>query len=251
VTQVIARPGSNPTITLPLRTGAEPDLEGLWQYLNEAAQFFGLSMPARSDLREAVTGFLQSVTAAAPDSMVATAVTLLDVDGQTRVVVTGERITPVRAEAVRIAGTDAPLPASRPDDPHWRRMAARTTSRGEADQIRRWLADRGYADAIDIRTTRGAPILGALIFETQAGPMGLENPEPVSVLDQMSACGLIEPVGRVHECPAEATRAWWISPEFETHPVQSIDGTDYQVDAPAIPPFTRQRLPITSDRTTT
>ena len=139
------------------RTGAEPDVEGLWQYLDEPAEFFGLSMPVRSDLREAVTGFLQSVSAAAPDSVVATAVTLLDVDGQTRVVVTGERITPVRADAVRIAGTDAPLPASRPNDPHWRRMAARTTSRAEADQIRRWLAGRGYADAIEIRTaSRGA-----------------------------------------------------------------------------------------------
>jgi hypothetical protein len=173
--------------------------------------------------------------------VVATAVTLLDVDGQTRVVVTGQVISPVRAEAVRIAGTDAPLPRSRPGDPHWRRMAARTTSRGEADQVRRWLAGRGYADVVAVRTGRGAPLLGALLFDTAAGLRGVDNPEPVSILDQMSACGLIEPVCRVGECPADATRAWWISPGFETHPVESIAGTDYQVDAQAVPPFMRQR----------
>jgi hypothetical protein len=57
----------------------------------------------------------------------------------------------------------------------------------------------------------------------------------------MTACGLIEPVDRAQECPADATHAWWISPGFETHRVESIDGSDYQVDATAVPPFTRQR----------
>lgn len=240
VTQVIARPGSSPTITLPAHTGGVPDLEGLWRYLAEPAEFFGLSMPDQTDLRAAVTGFLGTVAATAPDAVVATAVTLLDVDGQTRVVVTGDVIRPVRTEVVRIAATDAPLPTPRRGDPHWRRMAARTTSRGEADQIRRWLAGQGYADAVALRPGRGAPVLGALVFDTAGGLRGIDNPEPVSILEQVSDCGLIEPVGRVDECPADATRAWWISPRFETHPVGDIDGTDYPVDASAIPPFTRR-----------
>jgi hypothetical protein len=240
VTQVITRPGGNPTITFPVRVGGEPDLEVLWHHLAEPAEFFGISMPGRSDLHAAVTGFIGAVPAVAPGAVVATAVTLLDVDGQTRVVVTGDVIRPVRAEAVRIAGTDAPLPTPRPDDPHWQRMASRTTSKGQADQIRRWLAGQGYADAVAVGEGRGAPFLGALVFDTAGGLRGIDNPEPISILDQMSACGLIEAVGRVDQCPADTTRAWWISPSFETHPVASIDGTDYPVDASAIPPFARQ-----------
>lgn len=241
MTQVITRPGGNPTITLPIRAGVEPDLDGLWQYLADPAEFFGLPMPDRSDLRDAVTRFIETVSAAVPDPVVAAAITVLEIGDQTRAVVTGRVISPVRVETVRIAGTDAPLPVSRHDDPHWRRMAARTTSRGETDQIRRWLTGRGYADAIENRTVRGAPLLGALVFDTTAGLRGVDNPEPVSILDQMTACGLIEPVDRVDGCPADATRAWWISPGFETHPVARIDGTDYQVDAKSVPPFARQR----------
>ena len=241
VTQVITRPGGNPTITLPLRTGAEPDVEHIWRHLADPAEFFGLVMPDRADLRAAVTGYLGAVSATAPDTAVAAAVTLVEVDGQTRVVVTGEVIRPVRSDVVRLTETDAPLPTSQPDDPHWRRMAARTTSRGEADQIQWWLTGRGHVDAIEIRSRRrGAPILGALVFDTAAGLRGIDNPEPVSVLDQMSACGLIERVERVEECPADAIRAWWISPRFETHPVLGIDGTEYPVDTAAVPPFARQ-----------
>ena len=239
MTQVITRPGGNPTITLPLLTGAEPDIERIWRHLADPAEFFGLVMPDSADLRAAVTGYLGAVSATAPHTVVATAVTLLEVDGQTRVVVTGDPIRPVRSEVVRLAGTDAPLPTPHPDDPHWRRMAARTTSRGQADQIQRWLTAQGYVDTVEIRSgRRGAPVLGALVFATAGGLRGVDNPEPASILDQMSACGLIKRVERADECPADATRAWWISPRFETHPVLAIDGTEYPTVA--VPPFARQ-----------
>jgi hypothetical protein len=240
VTQLIARPGGNPTMSLPVHATEGPDLESLWHHLAEPAEFFGVSMPAPADLHAAVTGFLGAVTAATPNDVVAADVTLLDIDGQTRVVVTGGAVRAVRTEAVRLAATDAPLPAVRPSDPHWRRMAARTTSRAEADQVRRWLAGQGYVDTVLIRSgRREAPFLGALVFDTAGGLRGVDNPEPVSILEQMSACGLIEPIGRVDECPADATAAWWVSPRFETHPVCSVDGTDYPVDVTVTPPFAR------------
>lgn len=241
VTQVITRPGGNPTITLPIRTGVAPDVDGLWHYLAEPAEFFGIQMPDRSDVRDAVADFQGAMSAAAPHAVAAAAVTVLEIDDRTRVVVTGDVIRPVHPEAVRIAGTDAPLPTARPGDPQWRRMAARTTSKGEADQVQRWLAGQGYADTVAIRTgCRGLPFLGALVFDTAGGLRGADNPEPVSILDQMVACGLIDAVERVDECPADAARAWWISPHFETHPVLCIDGTDYPVDTSVNPPFTRQ-----------
>jgi hypothetical protein len=240
VTQLIARPGGNPTVTVPLRAAEGPDLESLWRHLAEPAEFFDVSMPAPAGVHAAVTGFLGALTADPPNDVVAADITLLDIDGQTRVVVTGGPVRAVRTEAVRIAGTDAPLPAVRPSDPHWRRMAARTTSKAETDQVQRWLAGQGYADAVLIRSgRREAPFLGALVFDTAGGLRGVDNPEPASILDQMSACGLIEPVDRVDECPADATAVWWISPRFETHPVCSVDGTDYPVDVTVTPPFAR------------
>lgn len=240
VTQLIARPGGNPTVTVPLHAAEGPDLETLWAHLAEPAEFFGVAMPAPADLHAAVTGFLGALIADPPNDVVAADITLLDIDGHTRVVVTGGTVRTVRTEAVRLAGTAAPLPVVRPTDPHWRRMAARTTSMAEADQVQRWLAGQGCVDAVLIRSgRREAPFLGALVFDTAGGLRGVDNPEPVSILDQMTACGLIEPVGRVDECPADATAVWWISPRFATHPVRSIDGTDYPVDVTVTPPFAR------------
>ena len=76
---------------------------------------------------------------------------------------------------------------------------------------------------------------------TVAGPVGIDNPEPTSILDQLDHCGVTSGVRRVDVRPASADRAWWISPSFQTHPVASIDDTVFGVDADVRPPFLGSR----------
>jgi hypothetical protein len=95
------------------------------------------------------------------------------------------------------------------------------------------LNDGGYADGI----TAGIPLLGALVFDTAAGLVGIDNPEPTSILDLLDRCGVITGIRRVDARQAGARRAWWISPGFQTHPVASIDDTAFDVDPGVRPPF--------------
>lgn len=233
-TQVVARLGTNPTITIPMVSGAEPDLDAIWRYLKEPADFFDLPVPDRDALHAALSRFRGE---ARERTVIAATVTLLDVDGRPDFVVTGTVVQPVRPNAVRIAGCDAGLPVVRRGDPHWLRMAARTTSRGAVDQVQRWLTDGGFADAVPANTRAGAPLIGALIFELAGGPVGIDAGEPTSILDQLERCGVVNGVRRVDERPERADRAWWISPTFETHPVLSIDDVRFDVDAAAVAPF--------------
>jgi hypothetical protein len=238
-TQVIERLGTHPTITVAMAVGDEPDVDGIWRYLKEPADFFGMPTPDPEGLRAALVRFAAIVASGRDRALVAATVTLLEIDGQPDFLVSGSVVQPVRATAVRIAVSDAAAPVHRVTDPVWLRMAARTTSRGAIDQIQRWCDDGGYADGVPTATSAGAPMLGALVFDTASGLVGIENPEPTSVLDQLMQCGVVNGVRRVDERPEHADRAWWISPTFETHPVASIGETCHRVDA--APPFVEWR----------
>jgi hypothetical protein len=239
-TQVIARLGSHPTITIPIIACVMPDVDGIWRYLKLPADFFDVPMPDREALHNALTRFAGAARGRDP-ALIAATVTVLEVDGRPDFVVTGTVVDPVRSSVVHVAGCDAGLQASRTTDPVWLRMAARTTSRGAVDQIQRWLNDDGYADGVPTGTLAGAPLLGALVFDTAAGVVGIDNPEPTSILDLLDRCGVTTGVRRVDVRPAGADRAWWISPSFQTHPVASIDDTAFGVDAEARPPFLGSR----------
>ncbi|TPG31426.1 hypothetical protein [Mycolicibacterium hodleri] len=226
--QLITRPGALPTITIPMVGGRLPDVDGVWRYLQEAAEFFGIPMPPPTDVSTALSG------CAGPD-LVAASVTISDVDGVPRILVSSATVQPLRRDAVRIAGDESVPPAHDATDPWWRRMAARTTSKGELDQRERWLNRRGYADGLSC----GQPLLGALVFETPDGVLGVENPEPTSVLEQLARCGAIAPIRRVPTLPNDTQHIWWVSPRYETHLVVELDGTRFAVDDEATPSFAR------------
>ena len=134
-THLVAHPGTSPTVTVPVLSGGRPDVDALWSFLAETAHFFGIPMPG-------------------PVPMVAVSVTVVELDGAAQFVVTGAEVRPIRSEPVRIDVCDVPFPLTRSGDPLWRRMAARTTSRGAEDQLRRWLEGRGYADGVSGGSTR-------------------------------------------------------------------------------------------------
>ncbi|MDT5000260.1 MAG: hypothetical protein QOK12_2365 [Mycobacterium sp.] len=240
VTQVIASLGSQPTITVPMIAGAVPDVDGIWRYLTETAEFFDVPMPDRDALHAALDRFA-GATAGRDRALIAATVTLLEIDGSPDFVVTGAVVDPIGSTAVRIAGCDTAPQVPRPTDPLWLRMAARTTSRAPVDQIQRWVNDGGYADGVPAGTLAGAPLLGALVFDTAAGLVGIDNPEPTSILDLLDHCGVTTGIRRVDARPAGADRAWWISPGFQTHPVASIADTVFDVDVEVRPPFLGSR----------
>jgi hypothetical protein len=230
-TQLITRPGTLPAIPIPIANGRWPDVDAIWSYLREPAEFFGIAMPEPAALSVALTDFAATTDA----TLAAASVVILETDGASEVVVTGAAVQPLRSTPVRVCADDSVPHAHRASDPQWRRMAARTTSRGEVDQRERWLNGRGYADAL----SGGEPLLGALVVETPRGVVGVENPEPTSVLDQLTACGAPVPVARAAESPADAVRAWWVSPTFETHPVAELAGVHLPSDVEAAPSFVR------------
>jgi hypothetical protein len=248
-TQVMAHPGTHPTITVPVVAGRSPDVDALWAFLAEPAEFFGFAMPGRADLSDAMSKFVTAVgdtavgdTAVgdAPDTKVwSLGVTVAECGGAAQFVVTGAAVQLARREAVRIDVCDAAFPRTRPADPRWRRMAARTTSRAEEDQLRRWLDRRGYVDAVSSGAALGVPFLGALVFERAGDVCGVEHVEPTSILTQLERCGAVGSMRRADNCPADAERVWWISPGYERHPVDSIGATSYVVDETAIPAFAR------------
>jgi hypothetical protein len=238
--QVIARMGSHPTITLPMFAGTVPDVERVWRYLADPADYFDLPIADRESLRAAFRRFTGAARTR-DRALIAATVTLLEIDGRPDFVVTGRVVDPVRSTEVRVAGCDAALEAPHITDPDWLRMAARTTSRGAVDQIQRWLNGDGYADAVPTGTFAGAPLLGALVFDTAGALVGIDNPEPTSILDQLERCGVTSDIRRADERPPRADRAWWISPDFETHPVLSIDDTLFCVDVEVHPPFLELR----------
>jgi hypothetical protein len=232
-TQLVARPGTLPTITFPVTGSSVPDVEGIWRYLGEPAEFFGVRMPVLDDLAAAIAVFTATLREDA--ALMAANVTIAETDDAPQILVTGSAVQPMGIEPVRVDGGGSMPPARRATDPWWRRMAARTTSRGEADQFERWLNGRGFADGV----SDGQPVLGALVFETDGGVVGVENPEPTSILDQLARCGVIAVLDRVAECPAHADRVWWLSPRYQTHPVAELGGRRFTAEPEALPPFAR------------
>ncbi len=227
--QLIARPGTLPTLVVPVVRGRQPDVDGIWSYLAEPAEFFGVAMPRPAELAAALARFAAEVF---DDAALAVA-TVTVVEGAPRIVVSGAEV-PARSEAVRLEADAAPH-VHRAGDPHWRRMAARTTSWGAVDQLARWLNRRGYVDGL----SDGEPLLGALVCETADGLVGVENPEPTSVLDQLAACGALPELERAGACPSGADRVWWVSPEYRIHPVVELAGLDFVVECDAVPSFAR------------
>ncbi len=242
-TQLINRPGTLPTIAIPMAVGRVPDANRIWRHLQQAAEFFGIPMPGPTEVTAALAEFSEVDRRAGAkrhggclgSALVAASVTITELDGTPEILVSGTAVQPLRPDAVRVAGDESVPPAPRTTDPWWRRMAARTTSKGELDQRERWLNGRGYADGL----SDGEPLLGALVFETSDGVFGVENPEPTSVLELLAQCGVIAPIGRVAAPPTDAERVWWVSPRFETHPVAEFDGTRFAVEDEAVPSFAR------------
>ena len=234
-TQLVARPGTLPTVTFPMLRDLGTDVAGIWEYLSAPADFFAVPMPGLDELDAAIAGFAATVGSSARPTLAAVSVTIAEAYGAPQILVSGQTVTSVRRDAVRIAGGDSTSPAHHSTDPWWRRMAARTTSRGDLDQLERWLNGRGFADAI----AADVPLLGALVVQSGDDVVGVENPEPTSILDQLERCGAISALGRIGALPAGAERAWWISPRYETHPVAEVDGTSFPADTEVVPPFTR------------
>ena len=223
---------------MPVVSGLAPDLDAVWGYLAETADFFGVRMPAGDVLAATIGPFLARVVGV---PMVAVDVTLVELDDSAEFVITGRAVRPIRSEPARIDVCDVVFPLTRASDPRWRRMAARTTSRAAEDKLRRWLNDRGYADGVSGGPPRGVPFLGALVFQRGDDVCGLDNAEPTSILSQLQSCGAVAEVRRVQDWPEDAERVWWISPDFETHPVAAVGVTQYRVDAGAAPTFVRVR----------
>lgn len=211
------------------------DAVGIWEYLREPAEFFDVPMPGPDEVSAAIAGFAATVIGGADPQLVAVSVTIAEANGAPQVLVSGTAVQPVRADAVRI-GVDDSVPAlHRSTDPWWRRMAARTTSRADVDQFERWLNGRGLADC----QSGGVPLLGALVVETGGALVGVENPEPTSILDQLERCGAISVIDRADSTPTGVQRAWWISPRYEMHPVAEIGGASLPAPAEVVPPFAR------------
>ena len=219
-------------MTFPMVGDRLPDPAALWDYLREPAEFFAVPMPRPDELVSAISDFV----ATSPPSAGARAVsvTIGDVDGAPQILVSGVTVTPFRSAAVRVANADPVSPPHASTDPWWRRMAARTTSRAHVDQLERWLEGRGFADGV----VTGVPLLGALVVGTGDDVVGVENPEPTSILRQLTHCGAVSVIAEVDACPPDVTRAWWVSPRFETHPVVELAGRRLDVDAVA-PAFAR------------
>ncbi|MDX1872654.1 hypothetical protein SBI67_11015 [Mycolicibacterium sp. 120266] len=206
--------GTQPTMTLPVVAGREPDYDAIWHWLAEPAEFFGIAMPAVDGLRRAMTDITTELLRGTGSA--ALTVVVADVAGVAQFVVTGTPIEPVRARAVSLAtrpGVATP--------PYWQQMAARTTSRAGLVLAERELASAGHADAVPADGQRiGVPLLGALLCDTPDGRIGLGADR----LSRLRAAALLD-ADIVTDEPvdlAAVRRAWWVSPLFETHPVRAI-----------------------------
>lgn len=231
-TYVVAHPGTSPTLTVPVVGGRDADLTKGWAVLAETASFFGTPMP---DLRELEHAYAEYGRHA--DGVTAVKVTVVTVGDAARFVITGTPVPAPDGSPVRIDVCDAASPLARSGDPVWRRMAGRTTSRGEADQLDRWLQGRGFVDAVP--ADHGPPFLGALVFACGDDIGGLDDTEPASPLDQLQRAGVIAGIRRLDGRPATADRVWWISPLYAVHPVEALGTATYAVTSEGRPRWWR------------
>jgi hypothetical protein len=229
--ELVGRLGAYPTVTVPIYQGRTVDTAWLWHHLAEPADYFGLTMPTQTDLDAALAPFSTGSTLAA--------VTVTIVDGG-HCAVTGTPSQLYEPEAVRIGLRDGDWTAPAVTDEQWLRMAARTTSLGTVDLLLRRLAEQGCVDGIGPGPDVTPVVAGALVLDTGAGLVSVDNPEPVSRLEQLQACGVLNPIARHAAVPLDAVRhAWWISPQYRTHPVAQLGDRTVPVDS-SHPPFLEQ-----------
>ena len=228
--ELVGRLGAYPTVTVPVYPGHPVDTTWLWQYLAEPADYFGLPMPTEADLGAVVAPFANG------PALAAVTVTIVD-GGRCGVTVTPSEIhTP---EPVRIGRRDTDWTPAATDE-QWLRMAARTTSLGTVDLLLRQLAEQGCVDGIGPGPDVTPAVAGALVLDVGDALVGVENPEPVSILEQLHACGLVRSVARRPAVPvSDVRRAWWISPQYRTQPVAQLGDHTVPVDC-SHPPFLEQ-----------
>ncbi len=238
ITTIVANLGGHPVVTFPLIIGENSDVDWVWDYLEEPADFFGIAMPPRDELRSAHERFVASASAGTGRPLLAVTVMLIEAHGRPQFVITGAPARRFDSTPVRIAvDTVVPWPGSHATDPQWRRMAARTTSRGDVDQLRRWLSGNGFVDLVHRReeSSIGSPALGALVFDHAGRLTGLDDPYPVSIFGLMEGCGAVR-AGMTRQTELagfeQASSTWWISPFFEVHPVEQIGDVSYETDSP-------------------
>lgn len=222
---LVAALGTHPALTVPLVSGRAPAADLIWARLDEAAAFFGIDIPPVTALHDTVAGFLDEAAVRHGRVALAARVMVVELDRQTRFVVSASVIDPVRSEPVVLTVTSDPDAGA---VPHWRRMAARTSSRAEADLAERDLRAGGHVDEV---FTDGPlvhrPRLGALIIDNPGGAVGLGADR----LELLHAAGLLD-IARYSDEPVPisgATHAWWVSPRFETHPVSAIGARRFEV----------------------
>ncbi len=220
--ELVGRLGAYPTVTVPIYQGRTVDTSWLWNHLAEPADYFGLTMPAPAEIEAALASFSKE------PGLLAATVTI--VDGG-RCAVTGTPSQVHAPEPVRIGWRDSDWTAPAATDEQWLRMAARTTSAGTVDLLLRQLAEEGCADGIGPGPDITGAVAGALVLDVGDELVGVENPEPVSILGQLQTCGVLRPLTRRVSVPAEqALRAWWISPQYRTQPVAQLGDHTVPVD---------------------
>jgi hypothetical protein len=244
VTTIVANLGSHPAVTVPLIAGETLDVNWTWDYLEEPADFFGIAMPPKDELRSACERFAASAATGTGHSLLAVTIMLIEANDRAQFVITGLPTRWFDPTPVRIAvSSDVSWAAPTATDPLWRRMAARTSSKGGVDQLRRWLNGNGFVDLVnrERKSSVGPPALGALIFNTGGRLVGLDNPCPVSILGLMARSGAVHAemiTGQTEFAGLEPIRSvWWISPLFEVRPVDHIGDVRHGVEFDLPPTF--------------
>jgi hypothetical protein len=225
---LVAALGTHPALTLPLVCGRETDIEFVWRRLDETGRFYGTTIPPITALRDTLGAFLDEAAARHGRVALAGRVLVVEAGGQTQFVVSASVIDPVRTEPVMLAAT--PGPETGPA-PHWRQMAARTTSQADTDLAERELNAGGYADEVTVVADLvGCPRLGALIFDTADGVIG-SGGDGATRLALLRAVGLLDAVTCSEQPVAisSVTRLRWVSPRFETHPVSAIGAHRFEL----------------------
>lgn len=224
---LVAGLGTHPALSLPLVSGRAPDTALIWRRLDETARFYGTTIPTLAALADTLGNFLDEAAARHGAVALAARVLVVEIDGHMQFVVSGAVIEPVRSAPVVLDVTSV-----RDDStvPHWRQMAARTTSHADNDLAERDLNDRGFADVLTVDGDLvGRPRLGTVIFDTADGAVGVD-PDGSDRLVLLRAAGLLGAVthSRRPVALSATTGARWVSPRFETHTVGAIGAHRYR-----------------------
>lgn len=243
---------TTPSVTVPLVTDIEADAHPIWEHLRPPADFFDIPLPSVDDLASALQQFRAEAQAHHGSVLISATVSLVQVGANSQFLVTGKIVDAFRPDPVAILiDKNLALLAPQSTDPVWKQMAERTTAKAQLDQIKRWLTSRGYADAIGLVKEHvvGAPVMGALVIDASSKLIGLDSSDGASsILYGLVRCGAVMPevIGRGESSVdyRHARAAWWISPDFETHPVRNIGEASLAVTPGYHPPFLTQGTPL-------